>query len=176
MVNFKTLEFEKSSAVVLNIINTIMMICGLVMINSSEDDVCLIIIIIALAAFSVNSVNFMRKYNNNIIAGIYVGIKYTGLLVTILNAINAPSVIVSVAGLLLAVVCILIGFKLPVKSIRIYGLSLSILSVAKLSLLDINYDNLAGRAVGFFVCGVLCFGISLVYNLIDKKMGRDVET
>jgi hypothetical protein len=177
MVNFKTLEFEKSSGIVLNIINTIMMICGLVMINFSKDDVCLIIIIITtLAAFSVNSVNFMRKYNNNIIAGIYVGIKYTGLLVTILNAINAPSVIVSVACLLLAVVCILIGFKLLIKSIRIYGLSLSILSVAKLSLLDINYDNLAGRAVGFFVCGVLCFGISLVYNMIDKKMGRDVET
>jgi uncharacterized membrane protein len=129
------------------------------------------VIITTLAAFSVNSINLLRRYDKNIGVGGYVGLKYTWLLVTILNALNAPSVMVSISCLLFAIICILIGFRLLIKPIRVYGLALSILSVAKLSLIDINYDNLAGRAAGFFVCGVLCFGVSLVYNMIDKKMG-----
>jgi hypothetical protein len=173
MVNLRTHEFEKINGNVLNIINLVMMIWGLALIAVSESYVRLgITIIVTLMSFSVNSINLMQKYSNKIGVGIYVGIKYTVLLLTMLYTINTPSVIVSVACLLLAVVCILVGFKWAIKSIRIYGLSLSILSVVKLSLLDINYENIAGRAVGFFVCGVICFGISFVYNMIDKKMGQ----
>lgn len=175
-INLKTSENEKSSMIVLNIINLVMMVSGLFVIIFLRDSLCLVIMIItALAAFSVNSLNLMRRYDKNIAAGIYVGIKYTWFLATILTTINCPKVIISIACLILAVICILIGFKLLIKSIRIYGLALSILSVVKLSLLDINYGNLAGRAAGFFICGVLCFSISMVYNMIDKKMRQDVE-
>lgn len=47
-----------------------------------------------------------------------------------------------------------------------------LLCVVKLVLVDIRYDNVLLRAAGFFVGGILCFGISLVYNLVDKWMGR----
>ena len=52
------------------------------------------------------------------------------------------------------------------------ALVLVLLCVVKLVLVDIRYDNVLLRAAGFFVGGILCFGISLVYNLVDKWMGR----
>ena len=58
------------------------------------------------------------------------------------------------------------------KALRVCGLVLVLLCVVKLVLVDIRYDNVLLRAAGFFVGGILCFGISLVYNLVDKWMGR----
>ncbi len=50
-----------------------------------------------------------------------------------------------------------------------YGLVLSIISVIKLIIIDISYDNLALRAASFLVCGLLCFAISYIYNKLDKN-------
>ena len=62
--------------------------------------------------------------------------------------------------------------KRKYKALRVCGLVLVLLCVVKLVLVDIRYDNVLLRAAGFFVGGILCFGISLVYNLVDKWMGR----
>ena len=62
--------------------------------------------------------------------------------------------------------------KRKYKALRVCGLVLVLLCVAKLVLVDIRYDNVLLRAAGFFAGGILCFGISLVYNLVDKWMGR----
>jgi hypothetical protein len=171
MKNFRTLEPEKASRIMLNLINTVLMFFAVWQIRLCHDDAFMLInIITALALFSVNSINLIRKYNNNMVAGIYVGVKYTLLMVTILVSLDAPNIVISISCLVLAILSILIGFKLMFKSLRVYGLALSILSVVKLILIDINYNKLAARAAGFFVCGILCFAISLVYNLIDKRL------
>ena len=78
----------------------------------------------------------------------------------------------------IAFCCIVAGFlaemrmKRKYKALRVCGLVLVLLCVVKLVLVDIRYDNVLLRAAGFFVGGILCFGISLVYNLVDKRMGR----
>ena len=37
-------------------------------------------------------------------------------------------------------------------------------------MIDITYDNTAGHALSFFISGVLCFVISALYNIADKKL------
>ena len=64
------------------------------------------------------------------------------------------------------------GFGIRVKSLRIYGLVLSMVSVFKLLLIDIAYGGLLQLAAVFFVSGLLCFAISMIYNMIDKKFGN----
>ena len=103
-------------------------------------------------------------------AGIYIGVKLTVLLVTILCSYEAADYVISISAFLFAIISIVMGFKFYVKSFRIYGLFLSMFSVAKLILVDISYDNTLGHALSFFICGILCFVISMIYHLIDKKM------
>ena len=46
------------------------------------------------------------------------------------------------------------------------------LSIFKLLMVDAHYENTLGNAISFFVSGVLCFAISMIYNYLDKKMGN----
>ena len=59
------------------------------------------------------------------------------------------------------------------KSFRIYGLGLTLISTVKLIMVDIAYENSIGHAFSFFLSGILCFAISAIYNLIDKKFLKD---
>ena len=43
----------------------------------------------------------------------------------------------------------------------------------KLVMVDIKYDNVLGNALSFFISGLICFGISALYSIADKKLARD---
>ena len=146
------------------------MIVGLIAIGENEGGAYhFFFIAFTLATFLLNSKNLLEK-RDNILAGIYVGIKFTVFLLIVLNSFDAANYVMSIASLLLAIGSIIIGFAGEYKSIRIYGLVLSMISIFKLIMIDISYANTLGHALSFFVSGVLCFVISLIYNLIDKKM------
>ena len=123
-------------------------------------------VILYIVIFSINTKSLLKIDNR---FGAYIGIKYTVLLLLILNSLNATNYIFSISCLIISVISIICGFMLQNKSIRLYGLILSMISIAKLILIDITYDNTLMRAVSFLICGLLCFGISLIYNYIDKK-------
>ena len=153
-----------------NFVNALLMIVGLFAIDANyEGAYHFFFIVLTLAVFLVNSKNLLEK-RDNMLAGIYVGIKFTVFLLVVLNSFHSANYVMSIASLLLAIGSIIIGFAGEYKSIRIYGLVLSMISIFKLIMIDISYANTLGHALSFFVSGVLCFVISLIYNLIDKKM------
>jgi uncharacterized membrane protein len=127
-----------------------------------------------IATFMVNAKNMLDN-RGNMIGGMYVGLKFTVLMIAILKSFSAESYIVSVACLIFAIVCIVIGFMAQYKALRIFGLILSMVSIFKLIMVDINYDNTLGNALSFFVSGILCFVISLIYNFIDGKVKQKEE-
>ena len=47
------------------------------------------------------------------------------------------------------------------------------ISIFKLIMVDINYDNTLGNALSFLASGVLCFAINMIYNYIDKKINEE---
>ena len=110
--------------------------------------------------------------------GIYVALKLLLFASVALHSYGVPVFVNDVTGIVIAFCCIVAGFlaemrmKRKYKALRVCGLVLVLLCVVKLVLVDIRYDNVLLRAAGFFVGGILCFGISLVYNLVDKWMGR----
>lgn len=167
--NLKTGEEEKKTLYYL--INLILMITGLIRIDAGYGVVPhLTVIIVTLITFLVNSKNILDRYVNY--GGIYVGIKFTVLMAVILDSFHTVNYIVSVVCLLLAIVNIAAGFWGSYKSLRIFGLVLSMVSIFKLIMVDISYTNTLGNALSFFASGMLCFAISLIYNLIDKKMQK----
>lgn len=151
-------------------INLVMMLIGLFVIHAKLPLMIHIpVVLISLAAFLVNSKNLLDKYPNKF-AGAYVGVKFTVFMLTLLSAYAATNYVISIACFALAIVSIALGFLFRYKALRIYGLVLSMISVFKLMVIDIEYAETFGYAISFFVAGVLCFGISLLYNFVDKRI------
>ena len=163
---------EMQSNIVFKIIHAIQMTVILFVIGLTPYmAVRCISILWSLVLFCANAKTLLQKYPGAF-AGIYTGVKFTLLLVVILGSFDAPSVVISVSCFVLAIVSIVAGFGIRAKSLRIYGLVLSMISVFKLLLIDIAYGGLLQLAAGFFVSGLLCFAISMIYNMIDKKFGK----
>lgn len=165
---------EPEPPVLYNSVNLYFMASGIGLLNYVEGAWKFFLILMVIATFMVNAKNMLDN-RGNMIGGMYVGLKFTVLMIAILKSFSAESYIVSVACLIFAIVCIVIGFMAQYKALRIFGLILSMVSIFKLIMVDINYDNTLGNALSFFVSGILCFVISLIYNFIDGKVKQKEE-
>ena len=167
---------EAENPFVYNSINLIVMGAGLVHIYNGHEGIWHILLILTtIGAFLINAKNLLDK-RNHIFAGIYVGIKFTILMVVILNSFDSVDYVISIACLVLAIVAIILGFAGQYKSLRVFGLVLSMISIFKLIMIDISYENTLGNAISFFVSGILCFVISLIYNYIDGRLKKNEQS
>ena len=144
------------------IINALLMIAGCIFMHDMPWQIPTILITVLL--FLINSKRLLPKHK---LAGYYVALKYTILMISILGSFHAENYIISICLLLFAIASIVAGFYKDTPSFRLYGLILSMISVIKLVLIDIHYDSTLQNALSFFVCGVLCFIISFIYHKID---------
>lgn len=173
--NLATMQEEKQSLVVTRIIHGMCMLYVLSAITEVQNEVChCILILLAIVLFVANSKNLIAT-QKGLPAGIYIGIKLTVLVVTVLHSFEAANYVISISAFLFAIASIVVGFKFNIKAFRIYGLILSMLSVIKLIMIDISYENTLGHALSFFISGMLCFVISMIYNVIDKRLHRDEQ-
>lgn len=122
----------------------------------------------ALVLFMANTKKILAEKKDTP-AGFYIGVKFTILLSAVLASLDISGVLASVCCFALAVSCIVAGFYMECKSLRIYSLILSMFSVFKLALIDIAFGGFLQLAAGFFTAGILCFVISRIYNSIDEK-------
>lgn len=164
---------EGENPALYHIVNLAAMIYGIGMLGADWEPVShFLLILTVVATFTVNAKNILDK-RNNIFAGMYVGFKFTLLMIFILNSFDAVNYVISISCFVFAILSIVIGFMKDYKALRIFGLILSMISTFKLIMVDITYDNTLGNALSFFISGVLCFGISLIYNYIDGKVKRE---
>ena len=166
---------NEENAAVYNLINLICMIVGIELLENDLGAVAhFVVIVFALLTFTVNAKNLLDK-REHAGWGIYVGIKYTILLVNILNSFEAVNYVISITCFVFAILTIVIGFWKKYSSLRVFGLALSMISTFKLIMVDIYYSNTFGHALSFFGSGLLCFVISMIYNQVDKKMKEEEE-
>lgn len=91
----------------------------------------------------------------------------------ILTVTYAASVIYMVTSL----ICIILGFKIRAKGLRLYGLVVVILCVLKLVTIDMASANSTARVAAFIVGGIICFIISGIYNRFEKLYAvNDIES
>jgi len=119
--------------------------------------------------FSVNSISLFEDYESNWVHA-YVGFKYTVLLLVVLKSYSVETVACNVFAFAFALLCILLGFKIYKKGIRIYGLVLAMLYVVKMLLVDVAYSSPVGIAIGLLLAGIICFTISAIYNYAEDKI------
>jgi len=134
----------------------------------------IIMILLGVVLFMVNTLKLFDLKLPEMVVGVYIGVKLTVLMVTILNRFDAAGFLISIICLVLAVISIVVGFSLKRKPFRLYGLVLTLLCVAKLIVVDINYSTSLLRPIGFIGAGILCFGISWIYSRIEKSTGIEV--
>lgn len=159
--------------VICTIVGALMMCFNLISMHLIiSDALTWISVIVSLGLFCANTPALL-KGKKQVWRGIYTGFKFSILLVNILAAFDASDVVTSVLGFVLALICIIIGFIFQQKSLRIYGLILSMVSIIKLLLIDLAFGSVGELALAFLISGVLCFGISLIYHLAEKKWARD---
>lgn len=169
--NLKTGHTEKT--VVYDLINLFYMMVGISMLRSDLGAwEHFVVILFTLLTFTVNAKNLLDR-REHIGWGIYVGIKYTILLVCILDSFEAVNYVISITCFVFAILSIVIGFWKKYSSLRVFGLALSMISTFKLIMVDIYYSNTLGHALSFFGSGLLCFVISMIYNQVDKKMKEE---
>ncbi len=153
--------FETSSS----IITGIFMITSIPIIY--EEYLTVLITLIAIGLFVINSRKLLEKSE---LFGYYIALKYTVLMLVILDVAWDLAIVYSICMLLFSLLSIIIGFIYNHKSFRIYGLLLSMISVFKLILFDVDGKSMIYNAFGFLICGFICFGISFVYNKIEQKL------
>ncbi len=156
--------------VTLNIINGILLSLSLINIfNLDKEPVGHGLSVVFTTALAL--VNVKRHLSGNSKEKLYAGIKLGIVILASLFSYDAHDYVISVAMLVFAIVCIVVGFskRYGAKELRIYGLVLSMICVAKFVMIDISYANTLGHAFSFLISGVLCFGISAIYNYFEKQ-------
>ena len=164
--DLKTGEKEDAFTIFAYITNAALLFISLPLMYAA-DAWHLVIVLVAFALLCLNALWQLR--HKSVLMNIYVAIKYTIYIVAVLGSFDVESIWISAALLLFAIACIIIGYTMDRKGVRIYGLVIANLSVAKLVLIDISYKNTLEHALSFLGCGVLCFVISFIYTIIEKK-------
>ena len=111
--------------------------------------------------------------------GIYMCVAYVISVWSLILKISDVNYIFSLAMLLLAIFTIVFGFKVQIedqqgnKGMRIFGLTLSMITTIKLLMLDIEHNNMVETAGYLLLAGILCFVISFIYNKLDKNLNKE---
>lgn len=162
---------EESLYLIMRVVNAIALVTSMGVLTT-DLNVFLYIMLLCLACVLclLGVKEILERFREENFVGFYVGIKITVFLVWVLSTMHVEnSMLISVALFIIAVLSILFGFKMSTKPLRIYGLFLTMISVVKLIMFDIQYTDTIESVLGFIGCGILCFAINWIYNSLSKK-------
>lgn len=178
----KTGKVKKPLLIAGYVFNFLMMVVGTLLVRFNDSDIFFVKriensstlsgLLIALATIVLYSINTVELFSLNIsemLAGVYLCGKFTVLAAALLEAVDAAGFVISIVGLVIATICIVLGFTMRRKSFRGYGLVLSLICVVKLLIVDISYKVVFMKPMSYFIAGVICFAIAIVYTKLEKK-------
>ena len=125
-----------------------------------------------IAIAVVQSKEILKRDVIPYVTHVLLGLKYLVLTFSILNGllnVEIVSFLYNIAGLVVAVISIALGFKWAMKGLRDYGLCLTILVVLKFIVVDMRGENSIKRVLSMIVGAILCFAISFIYNKLSVK-------
>ena len=93
-----------------------------------------------------------------------VVIALTAGMMTMLEVAIEGGTVWSVCLMACALACVAAGFRFHVGGLRLYGLVMALICVAKLVLFDIELSDPASRAIALMIGGLICFAISALSN------------
>ncbi|HHT97530.1 MAG TPA: DUF2339 domain-containing protein [Clostridiales bacterium] len=177
--NKKDLDDDKTIMPIYYFFSSFIYFMGLIYLRTIDSNIGrFIILLTTLSIALIQSAKLIlnSKKNNNSISGLlgfWIGTKYLMFLWTALSAFtdsHVHTMYYTLTGLLIALIAIYIGFILKFKSLRLYGLVLTILMVVKFILIDLIGNNSITRVISLVIGGVICFGISVLYNQLNTEI------
>jgi hypothetical protein len=167
--NTKTSGGGTEIHVTLDVINALAMVYGLIVMTFNDDNFYKAMYLVVITILACMNLPFGSKAKKG--RFLYAAIKLGLILLIALAQFKVPDFALSVSMITFSVVCIVLGFKnrILAKELRIFGLVLTMVFVVKFILVDITYDNSAAKAISYLVSGILCFGISAIYNYFEKQ-------
>ncbi|MCQ4087966.1 DUF2339 domain-containing protein [Saccharibacillus sp. JS10] len=87
--------------------------------------------------------------------------------------IHNAGITYSVVYLLVALACIVYGFRRRYVYIRRMGLILTLLCTAKLLVFDLGLSGAGSRIIAFFVAGFILLGISYMYQRVSNRLEEE---
>lgn len=103
-------------------------------------------------------------------------VKFSLYCALVLTILDSPSILLNISLLLIAIAAIVLGFRLGHRSVRVYGLVLSLVDVVCLVLFNIDFSDSLQLAGGIVLCGALCFVISFIYSRISRTKLLNQQT
>lgn len=79
-------------------------------------------------------------------------------------------IILSLCVIIVSSLFIIGGFMMKKKGMRLFGLIIIFMSIIKMILIDISETSSLIRVIAFVFGGIICFGISYVYNRLEKNL------
>ncbi len=114
----------------------------------------------------VNSKKLNLEFYSIIISSYFV-LTLTHNLITHYN-LEFSNLIISIIYVITAVLWVILGFTKKYHFLRKFGLSLSLLAVAKLFIVDLSYLTQGYRIISYFALGISLILISYVYQYFSK--------
>lgn len=147
---------------------------GIVLLNITDGLVFKLALTLCITALALAQswLYIQGSKRQNGVVGFWLVFKYLLLTWAVIRSfaeLDAASAIYSVTGLVVAIISISAGFKLNIKSIRLYGLVLTVIMVAKFILVDLSQENSIVRVLALVLGGSLCFLISYIYNRLSES-------
>ena len=134
-----------------------------------------VLVLLTIALYFIKAKQ-MLKNNRNVYVQIIIGIGITALMNAICSCYYNNFdffAIFSIITMLTSLACIIVGFKIKSKGLRLYGLVVVMLCIIKLVTIDIIDENSLTRVVAFISGGIICFIISAIYNKLETSVTKN---
>jgi hypothetical protein len=133
----------------------------------AEDVLCFSVSVLAVLCVVCLQTSLMWHWVFNKLQQVWFCLMLT-VLVCVVAGESQSNILISIAWIVLATVIIYCGFKMSLKGLRVYGLILLILSVIKITVLDMIEKSSILRVVLLLIGALICLGVSYMYNRFDK--------
>lgn len=133
--------------------------------------VVVVLITIGLACLNIKNLYARFGEDDEKLLSMFVCAKFSLIVLCILDRADVMSFVI---GIVLAIAFIGVGFYYRMKGFRLYGLVLCLVCVAKLLLVDVEYDSSVMRPVGCLTAGLLCYFVSWIYSKLENRIKKVV--
>lgn len=137
------------------------------------DQILCYVLAITTSCLAFARLNRVFRRQSGIYEEIAAGIKLTILVLAIIRGNTSwfdETYVFSLVCMVIATLCIVTGFIIRGKALRLYGLIFTLVCVLKLVTVDVANLNTILRVVAFIGGGVMCFIISAIYSYSNKKL------
>lgn len=141
--------------------------------GDTEKSVYILLIILTFVSFfaGMTGITHINESLSPNLLGVWYVLKFTWFVLFPLGQFTEfldEQFIFSLTCMVIATLCIMFGFKINVKSVRIYGLIMILASVLKIVIIDVWGRTSIIRVTALMLGGLICFGISALYNRMEN--------